>query len=339
MNWNPVWSPDGRWLYFSSDRGGWMNLWRVPIDASGGGSAGPPIPVSISTEQAHQFDIAADGGIVFASLSSSNAIRRRAIDIEQLTVADEVETLIEGNRSIASGNVSPDGRWVAFQGTEETEDLFILATDGSGLRRLTNDPFKDRGPRWTADSERMLFYSTRSGRYETWSIGADGGDPRQHTQTAEGRMYNPVPSPDGRRAVAHTDDGAALFDIDADGPVANTEPFEPMESGVRFFASAWSPDGRFTAGVPVSGKGIYVYSIEDRSYRRISEDGSPPIHYLPGGKALVFMRRGEILFATLDGAVSKPAFRSVASGLAGVAEGFIYYVTRDTESDIWLLGP
>jgi eukaryotic-like serine/threonine-protein kinase len=32
MDWNPVWSPDGKYLYFASDRGGSMNLWRVPIE-------------------------------------------------------------------------------------------------------------------------------------------------------------------------------------------------------------------------------------------------------------------------------------------------------------------
>src|SRR5262249_857036 len=29
LDWNPVWSPDGRYLYFASDRAGWMGLWRV----------------------------------------------------------------------------------------------------------------------------------------------------------------------------------------------------------------------------------------------------------------------------------------------------------------------
>ncbi|MBI2072106.1 MAG: protein kinase [Gemmatimonadetes bacterium] len=29
-NWSPAWSPDGRYLYFVSDRGGAMNLWRPP---------------------------------------------------------------------------------------------------------------------------------------------------------------------------------------------------------------------------------------------------------------------------------------------------------------------
>ncbi len=33
-DWAPRWSPDGRHLYFASDRGGTMNLWRVPIDES-----------------------------------------------------------------------------------------------------------------------------------------------------------------------------------------------------------------------------------------------------------------------------------------------------------------
>ena len=31
-NWNPAWSPDGKFLYYVSDRSGNMNFWRVAID-------------------------------------------------------------------------------------------------------------------------------------------------------------------------------------------------------------------------------------------------------------------------------------------------------------------
>ena len=41
LDWSPTWSPDGRHLYFSSTRGGTMNLWRVPIDESSGKSSRP----------------------------------------------------------------------------------------------------------------------------------------------------------------------------------------------------------------------------------------------------------------------------------------------------------
>src|SRR5262249_3139173 len=43
-DWNPVWSPDGRFLYFGSDRGGTLNLWRVPIDEQSGRTLGPLEP-------------------------------------------------------------------------------------------------------------------------------------------------------------------------------------------------------------------------------------------------------------------------------------------------------
>ncbi|GAG41689.1 unnamed protein product, partial [marine sediment metagenome] len=44
LDWNPVWSTDGSYLYFSSDRGGSMNLWRVPIEEETGELLGEPQP-------------------------------------------------------------------------------------------------------------------------------------------------------------------------------------------------------------------------------------------------------------------------------------------------------
>src|ERR1051325_9303028 len=36
LHWNPVWSPDGRYLYFGSDRDGTLNLWRIAVDETTG---------------------------------------------------------------------------------------------------------------------------------------------------------------------------------------------------------------------------------------------------------------------------------------------------------------
>src|SRR5215475_6578724 len=43
---NPVWSPDGKYLYFSSNRGGSMNIWRAPIDEKSGATLGEPEAVT-----------------------------------------------------------------------------------------------------------------------------------------------------------------------------------------------------------------------------------------------------------------------------------------------------
>ena len=44
-NWNPVWSPDGKYLYFVSSRTCSVNFWRVAIDEMTGIAAGEPEPV------------------------------------------------------------------------------------------------------------------------------------------------------------------------------------------------------------------------------------------------------------------------------------------------------
>ena len=50
IDWSPVWSPDGRDVYFSSDRGGAMNLWRMPVDPSTGKALGAPEPVTMGAQ-------------------------------------------------------------------------------------------------------------------------------------------------------------------------------------------------------------------------------------------------------------------------------------------------
>ncbi|HEY7819941.1 MAG TPA: protein kinase, partial [Vicinamibacteria bacterium] len=68
VDWSPVWSPDGRYLYFSSDRGGSMNLWRIPIDERSGQAEGPPEPVRAPASFVAHVSFSRDGRrLVYAS--------------------------------------------------------------------------------------------------------------------------------------------------------------------------------------------------------------------------------------------------------------------------------
>jgi dipeptidyl aminopeptidase/acylaminoacyl peptidase len=89
----------------------------------------------------------------------------------------------------------------------------LLKSDGSGeLRALTDDAYKDRGPRWSPDGRRIAFYSNRSGAWEIWTIASDGGDKRRLTFTEGANVYFPIWSPSGDRLV-YTRHGGLPFVI------------------------------------------------------------------------------------------------------------------------------
>lgn len=60
-DWNPVWSADGKYLYFASDRQALASLWRVRLDETTGRTLGPPEPVTGPTADVLQMDLAHDG--------------------------------------------------------------------------------------------------------------------------------------------------------------------------------------------------------------------------------------------------------------------------------------
>jgi dipeptidyl aminopeptidase/acylaminoacyl peptidase len=82
---------------------------------------------------------------------------------------------------------SPDGVRVAFTVTKMDleanrgrTDLWLAATDGSSVDRLTTHEASDSSPRW-ADNRLLYFLSSRSGSTQVWRIALDGGEAEQVT--------------------------------------------------------------------------------------------------------------------------------------------------------------
>ena len=75
-DWNPVWSPDGRWIYFLSNRAGSMGLWRIAIDETSGAITGEAQPLTAPAAYVADFKLSADGSIgVYSSVLATNNIR------------------------------------------------------------------------------------------------------------------------------------------------------------------------------------------------------------------------------------------------------------------------
>lgn len=95
---------------------------------------------------------------------------------------------------------SPDGEWIAFESDRHgNDDLFVMASDGSDIRRLTWHSTDDAVGGWTPDG-RILFGTERTWQQveredEVYSVAAAGGTP---DRLLDAVGYDPRPSPDGR---------------------------------------------------------------------------------------------------------------------------------------------
>jgi Tol biopolymer transport system component len=342
MNWNPVWSGDGRHLYFSSDRGGRMNIWRLPIDEATGEARGAPEPVSVSTQAVAMFDVvAADGSIVFAASSAKSTVERLAFDAERLAPGTEPEVLLEGSRRLQYFEGSPDGGWLAFNAWDPQEDLLVLDTERRDLRRLTNDPYKDRGPAWSSDSREVFFFSDRGGKYDIWSIRRDGSGLRQVTETSgPNNPIDPLPSPDGKHLIVRLSGSTSvLMDLTGDLPVSESVPLPSQSPDQPFLAGSWSPDG--TRVVGMSGESIAVYSLETEKLEIIAEAGLfLPVWHPDGRTVLCGSEEGLV---ALDAATKeRRSIGQFPEGFSGILDAgghFFYGRASEVEGDIWLLRP
>ena len=347
IHWNPVWSPDGQYLYFGGNRDGTLNLWRIAVDAETGKAEGEPEAMSLPAAIAGNFTFSQQGDLAFTT--ATRAYRLLSMPFDPATGAiGEARTLFGGTQEIMSFEPSPDGQQVAFTTGGAQEDLFLAKTDGTRLRQLTNDAARDRSVTWSHDGRSLYFYSNRDGAYHVWTIHADGSGLSRVTDDAdlkrlgEHNIYSPSASFDGSMLAAETDGRAVVVHLDR--PLANR--MEPI--GNQLGSPGWSPDGTRLLGTGKSGnvrRGITVFDLRTRKYTQLLDRGVSP-QWLPDSKRVAFFDRGSIGIVDLEGrivataAVTAPAGvqlenRVVIPRLS--RDGTMLYVRQTLEQgDVWL---
>ena len=263
-----VWSPDGTRLAF------WSFAFDGDVDdqaALEAAMADPDVDMSVNVVRADGTDHRVlMTGIRWASPCGTDL--SWAHDSERLAVsytspAEGVDTPVieilsvagEPPRRLATAGVdpywSPDDRTIAYHGVMTSNGVWLVGSDGTDARQLTEvlgSGCAFDGPAWSPDGTQVAFYGGSDGAHDVWVADVDGGgEVRIGADIAD--EYWPRWSPDGSRIafdrVVDSANNAPQFVVsDPDG--GDQAMLEHPLVGARY--PTWSPDGRSILGMLLS---------------------------------------------------------------------------------------
>jgi TolB protein len=172
----PSWSPDGSRLVMSVGIGGisyvgWMDLATGQVglfNAAGGGYQGSAPSYDPTGKQ-----------IVYTSAGSRG--------VDHITADGSIHLVYVSCLTLCGHPAySPDGKKIAFEqvvGNNNTE-IFVKNIATSVTTRLTTSAGTDMAPTWSPDGSKIAFASQRTGKFQIYTMSANGGSPTRITHTA-----------------------------------------------------------------------------------------------------------------------------------------------------------
>lgn len=145
---SPAWSPDGKWIAFTSDRSGREEIWIANERGEGAKR------VSDSDTEKSSVVWAPDSKSLLYS-ASDHKLRRVEIESGK---TEEIAASDTGN--ISSPQFSPDGKWVSYSKPDRflRSHVYIRPLAAGGAERMIGEKelFTATGARWTPDGKKLL---------------------------------------------------------------------------------------------------------------------------------------------------------------------------------------
>ena len=279
----PMWSADGKTLFYMSDASGAENVWMVPVAAPASAKE-----LTHFKEGRVVWPSIGDGGktIVFERNfaiwkmdTASGKAERVQIALRGVPASPGVTHVTETNFNTMA--LSPDGKKIAV--IAHGEVFAASAKDGGEAQRLTHTPTAESDPVWSADSMKLV-YRSEAGTGEASGhnlVLYDFATGKQTVLTQAGNEdETPKWAPDGK-SVAYLRNEKELHVLTVPTQAGATVADRMLASGALPGSSvAWSPDSQWVA-----------YTADDsRSFRNVH------VVQAAGGEshAVSFLANGEI---------------------------------------------
>lgn len=212
------------------------------------------------------------------------------LDLESHTHRNLTAEILPGAKNWLP-DLAPGGERVVFvsQDSLGVGQLYVLNTDGSGLRQLTLEPATYENPAWSTDGEWIAFERRTDAGWALYIIRPDGTE-LTRIGPEDRNLFHPSWAPDGQRMVVVTGSGgewvAGLLSLDSH----RLEQLTP--AGLNLGSVKWSPDGATIAldGMVGDNIDLYLLTLATHELTRLTQGGAVDARpeWSPDGKKLVF---------------------------------------------------
>ncbi len=333
---SPKWSPDGKWIAFTSPRVGDRNqIFAIRAD---GGEA---VQLTKAEAAVSNFLWSRDAKtIAFTApdaptdqqkdrkehLGDFEVVRREYQHLHLWTfeVEDALRAPVAGRQrtkgrdfSVNAFSWAPDGRSIAFSATKNpdlvnggTADIYVLTVDGDVVQKVVSQPGPDNGPQWSPDGRQIVFTSAM-GRERFFAhnprlavVPATGGTPRS---ISDG--FDEVPSvvewtADGIYFSALQRTASHLFRLNpSSGAFTRISAPDDLMGG----SFTLSSDGRrvaFTAGSPRSLPELFVSGMDSFAPQSLTDLSAQAAKFVLGTREVISWKSKD--GATIEGVLIKP---------------------------------
>jgi tricorn protease len=285
----PAWGPDGKVIYFVSDREfSSKNIWCVAKDGSG-------LKAITTSPQGDVKWMSVSRGVPLASYEREFGIwvtdlgtgSSHRVAIEAPAETKENRFFFVDDAQVSEFRISPDGKKIA---AVVRGDIFVLSTEGGYARNITQTPWREKQIDWDKESKTIVYISDTDANPDIYIISALGHEkPKRLVQNEEDVLY-PRFSPDGKW-IAYCQGKRQIRLMQSDGKA--DQLLIEHDFGGRFGEDfSWSPDSRYIAVVPQRNGNRDIFAVDVQTKNKIpltntAYDESDP-KWSSNGKFLLF---------------------------------------------------
>ncbi len=268
-----AWSPSGGMLYYLSGPEGAITLMRLAVDRTSGRALTKP-RVVLSQHDSDALDVGPGGTIVLTQVFRSSQVYAFEYDGSRPARIRRTRALSMGTSVVVGGNVSPDGKLVAFARTAgDSHAIEVVPFDGGTPRVLVRSKDRVWPAAWSPDGERLGYWEQDSTESRLIQFDIRQGTSRRLVSAALGGGWADWAA-GGDRLLFPELDGHGFGIVDLAGR-RQAMVRVPDSLGTTLYSSALSPDGTQAVVSTFLHNGdwatLWNVSADGRNWRRVRE--------------------------------------------------------------------